>query len=174
MDCDIHAYIEQVYDNRTTWYWANPQIDRDYRLFAILAQVRWDLPENLTFKPKGMPSIETLSWQVSGAYYLTIDDEKAVDQDDDPEERYITRVYAEMYNRDYGLEIISRPNANDIINNPDYHDASFLNLEELIIAQANYAKVSTERNRDLDALVGAMQGLKDEKNIPRLVFWFDN
>ncbi len=45
MGCDIHALIEQR-DTKYDWDWANwinrgdPEIDRDYKMFSILANVR--------------------------------------------------------------------------------------------------------------------------------------
>ena len=57
MGCDIHALMEKR-DKELEWYWINkgdPEIGRDYEMFAVLANVR--NYDNLPFisEPKGKP-----------------------------------------------------------------------------------------------------------------------
>lgn len=68
MGCDIHTYVEcqPSYSGDSYRCFAKLNINRQYALFAVLADVRNS--ENITYvaDPKGIPT--RLSWQAEAAY----------------------------------------------------------------------------------------------------------
>ena len=146
MGCDIHAYLEAVHTDdkgqRSGWCFAELTIDRDYALFGMLANVRWVNP--LGFQPKGMPPRGELSHTVLDAYYERVDDEKAkqpTNQCDECErEKYITREAAMKYGRKIliGETREDGYKYDDLTPGCDWHSASYLNLEELMVVRNNY------------------------------------
>jgi hypothetical protein len=59
MGCDIHLHIEVKVDGQWHHYGA-PRIERSYRLFAKMAGVRTDNPEQAIIQPRGLPEDITL------------------------------------------------------------------------------------------------------------------
>ena len=59
MGCDIHFHIELKNGNEWVYY-ANPSLERNYKLFAFLANVRNDFKIIPISKPKGLPKDASL------------------------------------------------------------------------------------------------------------------
>jgi len=67
MGCDIHLHIE-VKLNGNWEHWGNPNIDRDYRLFAVMAGVRNNYKIIPISEPKGLPNDLTRITQYASDY----------------------------------------------------------------------------------------------------------
>lgn len=154
MGCDIHAYIETVVtykhseDKTSTYRWAHPFILRDYVLFGALADVRVEMGKR---KPKGIPDIETLDYETKQEYGYEVDDEgadKYPPNEWDGTHPYVTQAQADEWvsragsvltpghteTRNGSREVTFKP----FVSNPDWHSASWLDLDELIQAQKDY------------------------------------
>ena len=180
MGCDIHPYVEYVIKNYQDAYcFAELSMDRDYWLFHALAGVRGSpLTGDKVGVPKGMP--DNPSSTVQGAYYLIVSDDragKAIDGD-----RYVTMEDAKKYEQ-HGASFVIRPKRDDgwtppvLLSGPDYHSASYLNVEELKKIRENYLSIEDERiseSHELNSVIAMMEALERPDVEARFVFWFDN
>jgi len=140
MGCDIHAYLDydSFFKDDGTWYvygLAKLHISRDYLLFAILAGVRnYDDEITPVSKPKGVP--ENISYQVEMDYTLWVLGEG----DEVREEGCCTFEQGQRYAERRGWW---REDHKRVIH-PDWHSASWLDVEELKKAQEIYASTKKE------------------------------
>jgi len=147
MGCDIHAYIEESDKTYNTCF-GEVYLGRDYKLFALMADVRNSGDYVPVSDLKGLP--QGLSWEVQ--HKLSTVDGKEVD-----------KQYIKKY-ENTDIDVLT-----------DYHGFSWLSLKELKKVQKAYSKTdkndfyNSKRSSNLDAIVAAMEQLKK----PRLVFWFD-
>ena len=156
MGCDIHAYVE----HRKNYGWccfAKLYLDRDYRLFGALADVRnYDEVECL-ITPKGYPKDGAKFGCSVEDYYCFVSSEP------EPKDEYCTREDAEHWIKYYGSKY--KPGTKKMwVSIPDWHTPSWLTLKELRAIR------SIHEDKQLDSIIALMETLEK----PRLVFWFDN
>ena len=180
MGCDIHPYVEYVVETSQDAYcFAELSMDRDYWLFHALAGVRGSpLTGDKIGVPKGVP--DNLSPTVRDEYYMVVDNERAGKDI----EGYITIEEAKKYEQAYGAKLLVRPKIEYsgwvppvLLSNPDYHSASYLNVEELKKVRGNFLSIEDKRvetNYELDSIIAMMEALERPGVKSRFVFWFDN
>jgi hypothetical protein len=165
MGCDIHPYIEYNSDpdcdGRYTFF-AAPHIMRDYTLFNLLAGVRGP-SVNALYPPRGVP--ESLSYKVEHEYtlHVTQDDEEDLDQEGyctyQRASAWVNKGYSKWFDIDHTCVV-----------NPDWHNPSWLNADELSKVYLKYWEVRGSDFLQVKAIIEAMRVLPNA----RLVFWFDN
>jgi hypothetical protein len=166
MGCDIHAHLELI--GQPALHVARFEMPRNYRLFSLLAGVRYD-PQDLggyeaLYAPRGLPS--DISSAVFEACTYAIDDElAAVDVDG-----YCSRAAAERWIGN-GDATYCDP-AGERVTDPDWHSASWLTHNELATVATRYQQLSSEHDAWLDAIIGAMGAFAAHQQPNRLVFWF--
>lgn len=162
MGCDIHGYIEYEdwKDEEGKVHrgcFGGGRINRDYRMFALLAGVRGD---GCIYKPRGIP--KELSYKVFEEFHIYISNEYPEGEGNTSPElaaKWVKSGYSEYVSEKY-------------VTNPDWHTPSWLSVEE-------YENVLEARkrmdngwfiNQKWYAILAAMKALKNA----RFVFWFDN
>jgi hypothetical protein len=147
MGCDIHSYIEVVRTQRNDTYYTKvfftPNITRDYLLFACMAGVRTHSTENLPAfaTPKGLP--DRLSCEVQQEYYMYVaNDEKEEEEFEQDGVSACSKEDAEKY-KQRGLKEIKIGDMT-FIEDPDYHSASWLTIEELEEVDRLYCSSTVE------------------------------
>jgi hypothetical protein len=172
MGCDIHANIDYDYpDSAVVWSLGEINIQRNYGLFSLMANVRGTYAEG--FNPKGLPD------QVS---YDTLD-RLTIPVYDDPKDpidysRAVDRKQADAWHQDW----LNSPKdtvggyanpAKLIVHHPDWHSHSWLNVKEMsqIISWMKKYEIKSNAFR---ACYHAMKSLHEDGCTPRLVFWFDS
>ena len=177
MGCDIHVHIEhRDADSKYANDWKSFAFDgvyfsRSYELFALMANVRnssgWDRDSiEPVLYPKGIPN--DLSWATECSYFLGVDS-KRVDH------KSVSLESAQNW-VDNGLSVIKSEESRkevkegDRVSCPDWHNASWMTLDELREVNKRYKYVHLE----LRATIAAMASLKRSGQDVRVVFYFDN
>ena len=138
MGCDIHAHIEffskSEYKSSGKCYVhcfsSELCFGRDYILFGLIAGVRHSVPPII--KPRGIPTAPEMSYVVSDSYYLSVVDDNA------------TRVYVNSVRSSQAQTWVSdsyscyTDDSKMHITNPDFHSATHLTLDELLIIRKMY------------------------------------
>lgn len=161
MGCDIHAFIERK-TNENWRMFAKLNLNRDYRLFASLADVRNCYDIACPTKPKGLPA--DLSWRVKDACTLFVVDEEEADRG------YVTKLEADEWLR-RGISVMMEEKR---ISNPDWHTPSWLILSEINKAHAEYIEKTGHTDGELSTIAVMLEELGKAYDGARLVFWFDN
>jgi hypothetical protein len=170
MGCDIHAYIEVVRSDEGQEYVyeiARIRPRRNYVMFGALAGVRVDDVSHI--EPKGIP-LDT----DCDDYWLRVNDDYA------DEEGYTSTENADKWvKRGYSFEHPANTPDYRRISCPDWHNASWLDADELEKAISEYdafCKLHENPFRD-GSEANVYRGILGMvKAIPgaRFVFWFDN
>jgi len=142
MGCDIHPYLDwdEAQKDDGTWYVNNIaklHISRNYLLFAILADVRnyGKDPIKPVSEPKGLP--DRVSYIVQSDYTLFVLPEG---EEDCGEEGCCSYEDGQRWGERYGWW----DKEHGIVNHPDWHSASWFNVEELKKVQEIYASTPKE------------------------------
>jgi hypothetical protein len=170
MGCDIHVYVEYSKDGK---YWKNLTENfgqRDYRMFGIMAGVRWE--EGKLFDPKGLPE-GRLSFDTERAHWCHVAPDSHpewADGDDwiskETAERWISNGYSQPEYVDGALKRVT---------NPDHHSHSWLTTAELEQCVNRYLELSdTYKPVEWIAILAAMKAIDECGSTARVVFWFDN
>lgn len=176
MGCDIHPYLDRAYislydGKKRATNIARLSIDRNYGLFAAIADVRNSYNIEV-FIPKGLPA--DVSYIVEGEYTLYV---------------VPNNTQAGMFGEDEGtcsLEQAKRWGSKwwrgnkHKVKHPDYHSASWLTTEELETAYHRYLRHFEDKAEpnnkipEIEALIGAMIVIDNIGDEARFIFWFDN
>lgn len=198
MGCDIHGHVELVTElnslithedgrkqrDKTVYVIRedSPSLDRDYWLFALMADVQNDRGLEPVATPRGLP--DDVSFDVQDKTILIVHNELA-----EKFPNYITEEEA----RRYGGPIYTEGSLQYIMH-PDYHSHSWLTVKELEEVQRRYAALASYgqpvgRHKTLDAIIAMMKVFqRPEKHVihlpglltkvtrvrtrARYVFWF--
>jgi hypothetical protein len=173
MGCDIHMYVEYKSKEDKDWWrpWGgciNP--NRDYGMFSLLAGVRGEVGARLQLKPKGLPS--TLGYEAEIDSRLFIVEEGEAVECEDCCSLECAKRWAAKYPE---CKIIYRDKKPYQVMNPDWHDYSWLTVQEFQQVIDNYDKTFADASCiHYKALLSAMQELHKGGYDVRVVFWFDN
>ena len=190
MGCDIHPHIEIEHpvdpekDYHYTGYFGKLNLERDYYMFSLMADVRNDGTVPVIIPPRGIP--DDMSTYVRSEYCMFVVDSPT----DEP--GYCTVEDAQKYVDSHGSRIFesylgpvtrSIVAKHDYVENPDWHSASYLYANEFgEIMQKFYRDAKSQGHPDLklpdyNAALAAMIALDaaaKRGGRARLVFWFDN
>jgi hypothetical protein len=166
MGCDIHAHLELI--DQPALHVARFELPRNYRLFSLLAGVRYDPQEfrgfEPVYEPRGLPS--GISSTVFEACTYAINDElAALDVDG-----YCSREAAERWIAN-GAATYCDP-SQERVTDPDWHSVSWVTCDELETVAIRYQQITGERDAWLDAIIGAMHAFAIHQTPNRLIFWF--
>jgi hypothetical protein len=169
MGCDIHVMIEWAYADRpNAWsavnFYGASRWDRNYQLFAYMAQVRGEYPDS--FQARGLPSDASMGTHANTRFY--VDTSGAMfTYGYTPHDRAVTPAKAEEWVKSGNSEYT--PDKHHVTD-PDQHSHSFLYLAELkqVRDKLEYPNV------DLNAAIAMMEAYEAHGRITRVVFWFDN
>jgi hypothetical protein len=158
MGCDIHCYLEYKTPSWNAWqsFGGRTRVDRNYQLFALLADVRNGGQVSPVADPRGFPE---------DAGYAATDDNWLLISDGDGDgccsvkeaERYVTACGSRY-----------RDSTKQRVSHPDWHSHSWLTTDEFAKA------VILAGGPECRALLAAMRSFETEGMSSRLVFWFDN
>lgn len=163
MGCDIHLFIEYKRKDGNNWtnFGEKFRLDRDYRMFAMLAGVRAYGDE---IKPisesRGLP--DNIAWKTrdNNRFYILGEDEE-VDGD-----RQVTRSKADSWVKSGASQYEDKNH----VTHPDWHSHSWLTNSEYETCVNSFEDVDT----DYKAVLAASKCLEDHGYDVRIVFWFDN
>lgn len=150
-------------------------LQRDTKLFALLAGVGYEEEIKPVIIPRGIPI--TSSWQVQSAYtVIAIDDRKwTLGHEESSYPRYCKRSQAEEYIKKKESKYLNKY-LGEIID-PDAHTFSWLRVKELEEVQTQYEQLTETRQQtaeSLKAVIALMKALDGEQvGRSRLVFWFE-
>ena len=166
MGCDIHVYLEYKNRDQSGWNkdWNTLAFDglfiqRDYTLFALMANVR--NYDNITpvSEQKGIPS--DINWATKNRYYLHIDSKHL-----DLAKKWVNSGQSTILDAEGGREV----REGDFISSPDWHNASYMDIKEVRAVN----KRLPHGNASFKAVIGAMGALERAGYESRIVFFFDN
>jgi hypothetical protein len=141
MGCDIHTYLElysKKESKQSKHCWVNSiskiHFGRNYNLFSLMAGVRGC--SKSIYPVKGVPTSPNMSYSTSSQYYATVIDDKDLNLYGERNTNVIVRSQAEEL---VSKGITSYGNFEKTkIANPDYHTASWLNIDELAHIRKEY------------------------------------
>lgn len=209
MGCDIHLYTEhKVYNHWEALDISNAG-QRNYDFFGLMANgVRRDYDEETygftVEEPRGIP--DDLSYGVFIDYYIRVLDSDFLERNCDIKTakdyatRYGCRILKIKERNDNGAWVyfgtkekavpcnITEVNGDDkyFIEDPDFHSASYMSLEEYRQVLDNYYKVLKLDDESLteeqikkygvywEAIYAYLKTYEDLGSETRLVFWFDS
>jgi hypothetical protein len=172
MGCDIHCYVEHTASDQRGWSSFGGRINpgRDYRMFAILADVRnyGDVTLEVVVSPRGFPA--DASWQAKSDNCCWVrespDDtgqECSLASAEDWVERGLSHWVGE------GKKQVTQP---------DWHSHSWLTPDEWQAALFRRGEAVQggwgQYDPEYDALLAAMRAFESRGGMARIVFWFDN
>lgn len=191
MGCDIHAYVEEVweYNERDSKAYKSAShiasfhhMNRYYGLFACMAGVRnyWDLYPVVA--PRGLPNDPGISYRVRKESNFRVNDERNNAGCDD----YVSRADAERWTESGWSKWYD--DRQDEVTHPDWHTYSWLTTDEFAKAieqfeallnneheEDNIPGGITQAPADYRGCLALMREIdKQENSTARLVFWFDN
>lgn len=150
-------------------------LQRDTRLFALLAGVGFEEEIKPVIAPRGIPI--NSSWQVQSAYtVIAIDDHKwTLGHEESSYPRYCKRSQANEYVSNKESKYLNK-HLGEIID-PDAHTFSWLTRTELKEVQHQYGQLAETRQQTIESLTAIVALMKaiDGKQVgrSRLVFWFE-
>lgn len=150
MGCDIHCYVE-YYNKNESNPWVNSfsygELDfgRDYVLFGCLAGVRSCIKPEIS--PRGIPNSPELSYASMQDYYIRVvtDEQYESSKNEDsfiywsPNKKTISEsaLQKEYIDRGYKIKTETINNCK-VFADPDFHNSSYLYLNELKKVRKNY------------------------------------
>lgn len=164
MGCDIHLFVEykrQDFESANWWSFGEQfRLDRDYRMFAKMANVRNYWVDQITpiSKPRGLP--EDIGWRAKDENRLYIVDREEAG------EHEATRVNAERWVKNG----YSQYDGDSWVTHPDWHSHSWLTSDEFEECVNSLENVSVEYK----AVLSVLRCFESDGQITRVVFWFDN
>ncbi len=186
MGCDIHMYVEYIFQNDVKRYKQElkegnsdarkpfvhsfgDQINpgRNYCMFGCLASgVRDDIDGAID--PKGLPPEDQLG-------YMSKCDNRLFITEDGDGEGECTLENAKKW-EEYGRKITYINDEPYSVEHPDWHSHSWLTLKEYKQALELYKQNSRFDGIPIEyqAILDLMKSFKKNGAIPRIVFWFDN
>jgi hypothetical protein len=197
MGCDIHAYLEfkRPQDERWVSFGKQLSLGRNYRLFALLANVRGD---GAVIPPKGIP--RDLGYHAQDAYLLWVTDQYP-DGDGSTStakaRRWVAQGISEWWTPE--RKYVTDPDAHtpswlttaeyaDVLrayqeHRPEWEEEAAREIEVVrrrdpTLYEAFYARREAGTAWALDvcysAALGAMCAAEEAGHAARLVLWFDN
>lgn len=154
MGADIHAYIEFYSEedyvrNPSLCYvhcFSHGELDfgRNYTLFGLLAGVR--SMNGPVYSVRGIPDTPPLSYTCSNEYYITVVDAEPKIQDYYQNfmhpRRWVTREKAEKLVHEnscgYGRKLEYKDASKKELQDPSYHSATHLTVDELCLIRKHY------------------------------------
>lgn len=184
MGCDIHLHIERrerksVKNGFTDWWQGNIYGEfsqRNYKMFAYLADVRSDGNNERVVPDRGIPDDVADSTQ---DYYMhpVMSEGKTFEWYYDSPCRPVTLKTAEDWTECFGSKIIIRPcdgGVSKYVTDPDYHSYNWCTTKEL----EECIKKSELYGGSVDvawkALLAYMRTYEEYGYEVRAVYWFDN
>lgn len=161
MGCDIHCFIEYKHKGSDSWkaHGGKIHLDRDYDLFAVMADVR-NYDKMVPVAPRrGLPA--DVGWKVQGEDRLLITETGAGDGE-------CTAASAARWVAN-GISKYAGPH-DAYVTNPDWHSRSWLTPDEFVEALTRADVVNIE----CWAVVATLREFEQRGCEARIVFWFDN
>ncbi|MDP6047606.1 MAG: hypothetical protein QGH94_00075 [Phycisphaerae bacterium] len=180
MGCDIHIFVEYEIDNGVYLAISDGEFSmpRSYDLFAALAGVRGDLDSAPKFAPRGIP--DDISRETAGRYFVPVMDsataaEWQVGEHCSREEacRLVEEGHSHFIGDKTSPPLL--PTTDSYISYPDFHDPSWLTLDEIHDALAHASPPHANIPAEFQLLLGYMENIQECMRMQvRIVFWFDN
>lgn len=180
MGCDIHLHVEKRHRNSVkkgfpTWWQGDifgEFSDRNYKMFAYLADVRSDGDDERIVPDRGIPDDVADSTK---DYYMhpVMTDDKSFEWYYDSPCRPVTQKTADEWVKKYGCKIECCDGYKDVTD-PDFHSYNWCTTEELEKCIKKAEKSDWGVNAAWKALLAYMKAYEDGGYEVRAVYWFDN
>ena len=184
MGCDIHLHIEKrhrksVEKGFTNWWQGDIYgefSDRNYKMFAYLADVKSDGDDERVVPDRGIPDDVADSTQ---DYYMhpIMDDEKTFEWYYDHPCRPVTLKTAEDWAKRCGSKIVNRYSTDDKykdVTDPDYHSYNWCTTDELEECIKKAESSDWGVAAAWKALLAYMRAYEEGGYEVRAVYWFDS